>query len=140
MDAEIVGLTTKRRREDEKEEVTKNPRMMEAGTLGAPPGSGAMGSRDAPPAAQNHAMNHMGNLPATVGEGEYEQPLMEAVLQGMRGLVLDVQGIKSALYDSWEANPKSNYVATGLELNDLWNQESLDRASRTRKDSTRWTS
>ena len=131
MDAEIVGLTIKRRREDEQGDAAKNPRT---GTLGTPQGSGAVGSGDAPPATPNLTANlttspppppppHMGSLPATVGEGEHEQPLMEAVLQGMRGMALDIQGLKAALYDSWEANPKSNYVTSGLELNDLWNSD-----------------
>ena len=57
----------------------------------------------------------LGNLPATVGKGEFEQPLMEAVLSGMRDLAMEVADLKGAIYHAWEGPPEWDYVTKGIE-------------------------
>ena len=56
----------------------------------------------------------MGSLPATVGKGDYEQPLMMAMLQGMNELALDVADMKGAIYRSWEGPADWSYVTQGI--------------------------
>ena len=58
----------------------------------------------------------MGSLPARVGKGEHEQPLMMAVLQGMQDLSMDVQDLKGAIYRSWEGPPEWTYVMKAVEF------------------------
>ena len=58
----------------------------------------------------------MGNLPATLGEGEYERPLMEAILVALRDLSMDVQDLKGAVYMSWELERDSEYVTEGMKM------------------------
>ena len=96
----------------------------------APMETGALGSRDsqgAVPTSSSSAQGAMGNLPATVGTGEFEQPLMEAVLQGFRDMALDLEGVKGALYDSWEIPPGSTYVEEGLVMKEQWNKDCREK-------------
>ena len=87
---------------------------------GAGGSSAAAGSAvPAPPPAAG-TRSHMGDLPTTVGQGEYEQPLMEAVLQGMRDMAVDIQELKAANYDSWELPPDSDYVTECLTMKDQY--------------------
>ena len=57
----------------------------------------------------------LGNLPVKVGQGDHEQPILEAVLQGMRDLSMDMQDIKGAMYHSWEMPDGSPYVDMAMD-------------------------
>ena len=71
--------------------------------------SSAQGSREA-------GQGMLGNVPSVVGQGDFQQPLMEAVLTGIRDLAVDVQEWKSAVYHSWEFQGDSAYVAKAMEF------------------------
>ena len=45
--------------------------------------------------------------------------MMEAVLQGMRDMAIDIEGLK-ANYDSWEIGPNSDYVTERLTMKDQY--------------------
>ena len=86
-------------------------------------GTGALSSRDSSRWQGNFRqplMEAMGDLPTHVGEGEFRQPLMEALCQGLRDVVLDVQEMKGALYDTWEVEPGSPYVEEALLLKEQY--------------------
>ena len=57
----------------------------------------------------------LGNLPARVGQGDHEQPILQAVLQGMRDLSMDMQDIKGAMYHSWEMPDGCPYVDSAMD-------------------------
>ena len=65
----------------------------------------------------------MGNLPAVVGTGEHQKPIMEAVLMGLRDISMDMQEVKGALYFSWELGPDSMYVTKGMEFKEAYSKE-----------------
>ena len=60
--------------------------------------------------------NPMGNLPATLGEGEHEKPMMEGILVALRELAIDVQDLKGALYVSWELERDNPYILEGQKM------------------------
>ena len=55
-----------------------------------------------------------GHLPTMVGSGEHAQPLMEAMVQGMRDLAMDVADLKGTMYHSWEGPKDWQYVLKGV--------------------------
>ena len=57
----------------------------------------------------------LGNLPTTVGKGEHQQPIMEAIVMGMRDLALKVSDLEGAVYMSWEGPISWDYVNYGVE-------------------------
>ena len=58
----------------------------------------------------------MGHLPATIGEGEHQQPIMMGMLQAMGTLARDVQDLKMAAYRFWEGPTEWTYVTKGIEM------------------------
>ena len=65
----------------------------------------------------------LGNLGTTVGSGEHEKPILEAVLQGMRDLSMDVQDLKGAVYQSWELERDSQYISQGMTYKEQYSQD-----------------
>ena len=82
-----------------------------------------LGKTDGQPLAPEAMKNVMGNLPATLGEGEHERPMMEVILVALRDLSMDVQDLKGALYVSWELDKDSPYVLEGVKMKDAYQQE-----------------
>ena len=64
----------------------------------------------------------LGNLPVKVGQGDHEQPILEAVLQGMRDLSMDMQDIKGAMYHSWEMPDGSPYVDLAMDYKGIYSE------------------
>ena len=87
------------------------------------PTSRIQSGRTASSGSQDLAQKILGNLGPTVGSGEHEKPILEAVLQGMRDLSMDVQDLKGALYHSWELERESEYITLGMQYKE---QYSLD--------------
>ena len=65
----------------------------------------------------------MGTLPPTVGEGEYEQPLMQAILQNIRDLNIDNEQLKAAVYHTWELPVDSPYIQIPAEYKDHYSSD-----------------
>ena len=57
----------------------------------------------------------LGNLPTTVGKGEFERPIMEAVLPGVRDLAMGVADLKGTIYHAWEGPPEWEYATKGMK-------------------------
>ena len=96
----VIGLGTKRARRDDPIQTQSR-------------GGGSAGD---PTLAQTM----LGTLPSTVGSGEHEKPILEADLQGMRDLSMDVQDLKGATYLSWELERDSEYVTLGMEYKEQY--------------------
>ena len=62
----------------------------------------------------------LGNLPTTLGEGEHERPLMEAMALGMRDLSLGLQDVIGVTVESWELARDSPYVEKAMEWKDRY--------------------
>ena len=86
----------------------KRQRGADQGALGSGSGSSTL------------SMTYMGAVPARVGSGEHERPIMEAVLMGMRDLAMDVQDLKGALYLSWELPMDATYITKGMEFKEQY--------------------
>ena len=110
VDEEVVGGSAKRR------VVGADPtgRTSRPGGSSTALGSTALGS------GQNDFRDALGNLPTTLGTGEHERPIMEAVMMGMRDLSLGVQDLMGVVVESWELNRDSPYVEKTMEYKDRY--------------------
>ena len=110
VDEEIVGGTAG----PQKRKALGSPRATHPN--GASGSAQALGSTAAP--AENRST--LGNLPTTLGEGEHERPLMEAMMLGIRDLSLGVQDLMGVVVESWELQRDSPYVEKAMELKDRY--------------------
>ena len=116
MDA-IVGLQVKRRAVEQNAGAEV---PMGAGT-GAPIGTGTVGTGAAGSGGTGMASG-MGALPATIGTGAHQQPLMLGVLQAIRTIGTDVQGLKMASCKFGEGPAEWKYVAMGVQIRKEYGQ------------------
>ena len=65
----------------------------------------------------------LGNLPSTVGQGEHQRPIIEALAIGIRDLSMDVQDMKSVITHSWEFPPDTSYVDQGMKFKDQYSRD-----------------
>ena len=65
----------------------------------------------------------LGNLPSTVGQGEHQRPIIEALAIGIRDLSMDVQDMKSVITHSWEFPPDTAYVDQGMKFKDQYSKD-----------------
>ena len=89
-------------------------------------GTGSRGSGGKGTAPSMDTLAIMGSLPARVGKGEHEKPLLEAMVQGMRDLAMDVTDLKGAFYMSWELPRDPNYVTRGMEYKEAYGKACRD--------------
>ena len=105
VDEEVVGGSAKRR-------------VVGADAMGRTSRPG--GSSQPPGSGQNDFKDALGNLPTTLGTGEHERPLMEAMMMGMRDLSLGVQDLMGLVVESWELNRDPPYVEKAMEYKDRY--------------------
>ena len=110
VDEEIVGGTGQQKR---------RAVGMDAMDRTSQPG-GASGSSRALGPGHGDFRAALGNLPATLGEGEHERPIMEAMMLGMRDLSLGLQDIVGVTVESWELSRDSPYVEKSMEWKDRY--------------------
>ena len=65
----------------------------------------------------------MGRLPATIGVGDHEKPLLEGMCLALQDLVLEVQDLKGAVYRSWKIEPESDYIAQAMKFKSLYSKK-----------------
>ena len=75
---------------------------------------------EVPPEAIQKLTDAMGSLPARIGTGKHEQGIVMGILQGLRGLALDVQDLKSVIYRSWEGPPDWKYTTLAMEYKHVY--------------------
>ena len=68
------------------------------------------------------AKDILGSLPTTIGTGEHEKSILEAVLQGMRDLSMDVQDLKGTTYLSWELEKDSECITQGMKYKEQYSE------------------
>ena len=65
----------------------------------------------------------LGNLPATVGQGEHQRPIIEALATGLRDLSMDVQDMKTVITHAWEFPPDTAYVDQGMKFKEQYSKD-----------------
>ena len=110
IDEEVVGGTGPQKRKALGTAGSTHPTATAQGS------SGALGSTATP----GEFRAALGNLPTTLGEGEHERPIMEAMMLGMRDLSLGVQDLMGVVVESWELNRDSPYVEKPMQYKDRY--------------------
>ena len=86
-------------------------------------GSGGEVSEATAAAGSSGSKEILGSLPTTLGEGEHERPMIEAILVALRDLSMDVQDLKGAVYMSWEMERDSVYITEGVKMKEHYSED-----------------